>query len=139
MSWITTQSDGTQIEHLTCAETAELLRADLKVEFPGVKFRVRSETYSGGASIDVDWTGGPMQRAVKRVCQRWAGADFDGMQDLMIYRDDVTLPDGRLVSRGANFVFCERTPELLTYSEVNELVGELLGTSYYRPSMDTVI
>ena len=40
-------------KYFTCAETAKLIRQSLKEAFPGVKFSVRSSTYSGGASIDV--------------------------------------------------------------------------------------
>jgi hypothetical protein len=64
------------------AETAKLVRADLKREFPGVKFSVRSDSYSGGASIRVRWTDGPTAPAVDRVVKRYEGSRFDGMTDL---------------------------------------------------------
>jgi hypothetical protein len=38
---------------------ASNIRAELKKAFPGVKFSVRSETFSGGDSIDVKWMDGP--------------------------------------------------------------------------------
>lgn len=36
------------MRYLSCAETAKLVRQALKEAFPGVKFGVRSSTYSGG-------------------------------------------------------------------------------------------
>lgn len=97
-------------KYLTCAETAKLLRAALKAEFPAVKFGVRSKTYSGGASIDVSWTDGPITADVKPVCDRYEGATFDGMIDLKEYKDTlVTTADGaELVSMGADFIFENR-------------------------------
>lgn len=124
-------------QYLTCAETAKLVRAALKREFPGVKFSVRSQTYSGGASIDVKWTDGPTTKRVDPVVKAYAGGDFDGMIDLAYHVETWLLPDGsaapaysegtegsrgvhegyayappegaRLVSMGADYVFTERS------------------------------
>jgi hypothetical protein len=122
---------------LSCAETAKLVRAALKREFPETKFSIRSKEYSGGASISVGWTDGPPTPAVDRIAQQFAGADFDGSIDLKCYSDHWLEPDGtvkiahaqgtqrslgylpevigdppspnaRLVSFGADFVFCQR-------------------------------
>lgn len=41
------------VKRLTCAETAKLVRKELKKHFPGQKFSVRSHTYAGGASISI--------------------------------------------------------------------------------------
>src|SRR5688572_23423526 len=81
-------------EYLSCAQTAKLLRSALKATFPPVKFSVRSRVYSGGASIDVSWEGGPCSLLVDRVCCDYKGADFDGMVDLKTYRASYLLPDG---------------------------------------------
>jgi Large polyvalent protein associated domain 29 len=89
-----TMTDGSEKEYLSCAETAKLLRAALKRAFPGVKFSVRSDTYSGGASIRVGWTDGPTTQDVDRIAQQYAGADFDGMIDLKSYAMHWLHPDG---------------------------------------------
>jgi hypothetical protein len=54
-------------KYFTCFETAKLVRQSLKEAFPGVKFAVRSSTYSGGASIDVSWTDGPNAVQVESI------------------------------------------------------------------------
>lgn len=97
--------------YLSCAETAKLVRQALKAEFPGVKFSVRSSTYSGGASIDVRWADGPTHAQVRATTQLYAGATFDGMQDLKSYhRSLLAGPDGevREVHFGADFIFESR-------------------------------
>lgn len=100
------QAAQRETKYLSCAETAKLVRAALKEAFPGVKFSVRSSVYSGGASISVRWTNGPRAKPVEKVIERFAGADFDGMQDLKTYHTTQTA-DGP-VHYGADFVFAYR-------------------------------
>jgi hypothetical protein len=91
-----------EVRHLSCAETAKLLRVALQRAFPGVKFRVRSEVYSGGASISVSWTEGPSEEDVDRVAQGFVGADFDGSIDMMCYRQHWLNSDGTLDFAGTS-------------------------------------
>ena len=79
--------------YLTCAETAKLIRAELRRCYPGVKFSVRSSTYAGGASIRVEWTDGPTDEAVTGTARVFAGARFDGMVDLKSYVSTGLCPD----------------------------------------------
>ncbi len=130
--------DPIRSRYLTCAETAKLVRGALKRAFPGVKFRVRSSTYSMGASIRVTWIDGPESEAVRKIAGIYAGADFDGTIDLKTHYDHWLMPDGsvivaagagttgsggcipgvrnskpnpdaELVSMGADYIFCNRS------------------------------
>lgn len=93
--------------YMTCSETAKLVRAELKKNFPGVTFSVRSKTYSGGASIDIHYVDGPTTKQVKHVAYRFEGAEFDGMIDLKTSK--VTeMADGSKVQYGADFIFVHR-------------------------------
>lgn len=99
------------VTYLTCTETAKLVRQALKAAWPGVKFSVRSNRYAGGASIDVKWTDGPTEYAVKRVTGLYCGATFDGMQDLKEYHQSLLADehgDVREVHFGADFIFQRR-------------------------------
>ena len=60
-------------EYLSVADTAKLVRSALKKAFPGVKFSVRSTSYSGGSSVRVGWTDGPQTAEVDKVAQPLAG------------------------------------------------------------------
>lgn len=98
---------------LTCAETAKLLRAELKTAFPGIKFSVKSSTYSGGASIRVGWTDGAFTSEVEKVTKKYEGATFDGTIDLKEYKADTLMAfNGSdmpvLVSFGSDYVFTDR-------------------------------
>jgi len=81
-------------ESLSCAETAKLLRAALKRSFPHTKFSVRSDVYANGASIIVEYTGGPPAQEVRQVAGQYAGAGFDGMIDMQYYRSAYIDVDG---------------------------------------------
>lgn len=141
-----------ETRYLTCAETAKLVRKALKREFPGVKFSVRSKTYSGGASINVGWTDGPTRKDVEATAGVYAGGDFDGMIDMAFHVTTWLMPDGsatwgkspgtggqhgscpdynyekphpdaELVSMGSDYVFCTRS-----YTVPMEHVGRDLCT-----------
>lgn len=109
--------------YLTCAETAKLVRQALNDAYgKRVKFSVRSDTYSGGASIDVRWTDGPTTKAVDSVVGKFAGSSFDPMIDLRSYHHSDL--NGEMVSFGADHVFTQRE-----YSDnaVQTVIDEIWG------------
>jgi len=81
-------------EYLTAAETAKVVRNILKEKFPGVKFSVRSETYSMGSNVRVHWTDGPTTKQVDQAVGVLSGSGFDGMIDLKYTIYHWLLPDG---------------------------------------------
>lgn len=100
------------VRYLTAAETATLVRGQLKAMFPGITFSVRTSGGSMTAAIRVRWTDGPTEEAVKQAVARYEGSGFDPMQDLR-YPLPYTLmawEDGRMeeVHFGADFIFVNR-------------------------------
>ena len=93
--------------YLSCAETAKMIRQVLKESFPGVKFSVKSSTYSMGASITVRYQDGPTADAVKSVVSIFEASYFDGMQDYKGQR--YSAIDGQEVRFGADYVFVNRS------------------------------
>lgn len=85
----------TPIPRLSTAETAKLVRAAVKAAFPGVTFSVRSRVYSGGASIDVDWTDGPTSKMVDPIIKRFE-------------RHTNSTLDGQRVHFGADHIMSKR-------------------------------
>ena len=90
----------TTTTYLSCAETAKLVRQALKAAFPGQRFSVRSDVYSGGASIRVRWTDGPRESDVDPVVKAFAGSRFDGMIDLAYGAAHALSPDGEVMLLG---------------------------------------
>lgn len=109
--------------YVNVTATATHIRAALRRAFPKTKFSVHSKKYAGGASIDIGWTDGPTRESVDAVVAPFAGAEFDGMQDLKTHRagwfqvcqDNLLRPCGEhdvgatLFQFGADYVFCNRT------------------------------
>lgn len=58
-------------------EIARRIRRQLRSEFPGVKFSVRTSRFSGGSSIDVKWTDGPTEKQVKPVAMAVADDKYE--------------------------------------------------------------
>jgi len=72
-------------QYVGAAFAAANLRKQLKEVFPGVKFSVRSDSFSGGDSIKVSWTDGPTSKEVDRIADRYSAGSFDGMEDIYNY------------------------------------------------------
>lgn len=84
---------------ISAADTAKLIRSQLKDKFPGMKFSVRTSTYSGGASITIEWTDGPTAKMVEKVSKTYGGAGFDGMTDYKYSVGAWLMPNGEAVVR----------------------------------------
>lgn len=67
------------------AEVAKLIRRELKAKFKGVKFSVRSESFSGGNAVRVRWEDGPHENEVEAITSKYRAGDFDGMNDMYVY------------------------------------------------------
>jgi len=76
----------------THAMAAKAIRNDLKKAFPETLFSVKSRTYAGGNSVDVEWTNGPLSQEVNRIVGKYQYGHFDGMTDCYNYtnsRNDI--------------------------------------------------
>jgi hypothetical protein len=97
-------------QYISTVETAKMLRAALKAEFPTAKFSVRKS--ASGSALNVSWTDGPTVAAVDAIAQRYAGGSFDGQTDSMNFHDDLVYLNGEelptLVRYSAHFVFTDR-------------------------------
>ena len=54
---------------------AKNIKKELAKAFPGVKFSVRSQSFSGGDFIDIDWTDGPTEEMVKKITDKYQEGD----------------------------------------------------------------
>ena len=103
---------GIAHRYYTTAGTAALIRGVLKAAFPAVTFSVRSSEFSGGSSVDIDWTDGPTEQAVEVLVGKFAYGTFDSMQDLAGIKEPETVIDEagtlRVVHYGARFVHTHR-------------------------------
>lgn len=79
------------------AQTAKNVRALLKSTWPGVTFRVRSESFAGGTSIHVNWMAWdpqhPKAKEVDALCNLFSYGSFDGMTDSYSYNENQIFTD----------------------------------------------
>jgi hypothetical protein len=92
------------------ARAAKNMKKELEIAFPGVKFSVKSKSYSGGDSVTAYWTDGPSSKAVEAIIGKYAYGSFDGMDDSYNY----------------------------DHSPYSEAIGEVLGQSKYVSESQTI-
>lgn len=78
------------------AEMAKILKKELRHNFPDVKFSVKSDSYSGGSSINVEYTDGVAFDKVDSIARNYAGKGFDGMIDMSYFHYLYLNKDGFL-------------------------------------------
>lgn len=53
--------------YYSAAETAKVVRAELKAAFPQVRFSVRAENYAQGNAVRIHWENGPTEKDVRAI------------------------------------------------------------------------
>lgn len=71
-----------------CVVAAKNIRKELKKAFPGVKFAVRCDQYSGGNSIKIRYLDGPKGDDVEAIVNKYEFGKFDGMVDMYEFSDN---------------------------------------------------
>lgn len=113
-----------------CVVAAKNIRAELKREFPSVKFSVRASHYSGGNSVHVSWTDGPTDKQVEAIVNKYEGGTFDGMTDCYNYeRSPWTEVFGE-----AKYTHCSRDYSDAMLRSVITRVCDRLGGMDARPT-----
>lgn len=82
------------------AQVAALIKAELKAKFPTTKFSVRSESYSGGNSVNVNYDKGtnvPDIKEVEKIAYKFNSGYFDGMTDSYEYTYRGTGPTAKYI------------------------------------------
>lgn len=81
------------------AAAAAAIKAELTSLYPHIKFSVKSDSFSMGNSVHVNWTDGPTDSEVNDVIKKYQYGNFNGMEDIYENtnsRDDI--PQSKYVS-----------------------------------------
>jgi len=81
----------------TQAGVAKSIRKELKEKFPGIKFSVRSESFAGGNSVDIDYTDGVPADEIRKIVDKYESGHFDGMTDCYNYFPGRDYPTAKYV------------------------------------------
>lgn len=112
---------------------AKNIKNELQRRFPGVKFNVKSKSYSGGDSIRANWELGPTTKEVDEIVDRYQEGDFDGMIDLYEYRHDEKIENFQKANGSAKYVFATRDIPEYVYSLIIKQLCEHSGIEYQEP------
>jgi len=82
----------------TVALAAVAIRTELKATFPHVKFTVRSENYSGGNSINIEYFDAIKSDRIEAIVAKFKSVSFDGSTDsyVMDNRNDA-IPQAKYI------------------------------------------
>ena len=113
MKLIETNSDTRH--HLTAAKN---IRIELKAAFPAIKFRVTSESYTGGNVVNIEWIDGPTARAVDDLVSKYRRGTSNS------YDDSYTFTRTAFTEKHGSAMYLRTTRE---YSDVviDRLIVEL--------------
>lgn len=81
------------------AAAAAAIKEELKAIYPHIKFSVKSDSFSMGDSVHVNWTDGPTSNEVDEIIKKYQYGHFNGMEDIYENsnsRDDI--PQSKYVS-----------------------------------------
>lgn len=117
----------TEDKYLRTGEVSRNLKAVLKHEFPGVKFSVTSDTFSGGDSATVKWVDGPAYATVDAIVDAFQINRHDYTGDYWDPCENTTT----VVCGGFSYTHANReyTPE--TRQKVEKLVDGYWPKSNY--------
>lgn len=104
------------------AQCAQAIRADLKENFKGVKFSVKSHDYSGGDSVRVSWCDGPTEEEVEKRLSKYEYGHFNGMEDIYEYTNVINgLPQTK-------YLFCDRLMSEETRQNLSEQAEKVFNS-----------
>jgi hypothetical protein len=101
--------------YYSAAETAKIIRAELKAAFPYVKFSVRAENFAQGNAVRVHWENGPTENAVRALTS-------DKYQSCLPDHGvrSIPLPGGKRAYYAKIITTSRRFSQEITDNEVNE-------------------
>lgn len=106
------------------AGAAKTLKAELQTAFPGIKFSVKSDSFSMGDSVNVSYEDGPAYHIVDDIASKYQYGHFNGMEDIYEYsnrRDD--LPQSK-------YVHVSRSQSKETRSALDAACAKMLGDGW---------
>ena len=80
------------------AQAAAAIKKDLKKHFPNIKFKVKSERFAGGNSVDVSWVNGPVVSFIDDIIKKYQYGSFNSMEDMYEYNNtNDAIPQAKYV------------------------------------------
>lgn len=110
------------------ALAASNIKKELSAAFPGIKFSVKSKSYSMGCSVTVSWELGPTSKEVDALIDKYQYGDFDGMTDSFNYRQ--SGEEFRATHGSAKYVHGSRSMPEGMFSRICRDIAALQGVEF---------
>lgn len=112
------------------AQAAASIKRELAEKFPGIKFSVRSKSFSMGNSVDVSWELGPTSKEVDIILEKYVEGHFDGMTDCYEYGRDTETRAFQAEHGSAKYVHGSRSFPEGFYERVCRDIAAHLGVEF---------
>jgi len=117
-------------QYATAADSAKLIRTEIKAAWPGVRFSVRSDERG---TVNVKWTDGPTTKQVEALLGKFEMGYFDGMDDSYKYTSTYMV-DG--VDYSVKYLFCHRNMSAEAKARFDELIRQYRGDLEGKPDYE---
>jgi hypothetical protein len=105
--------------HMSAKHTASIIKQFVKKFFPEIKVWSKSQTYSGGSSVDVSLSNSDgseinnnIYQQIQSFSNKFKAGSFNGMEDIYEYNhNDVKTDNGTKLDYFPSYVFCKNAPQ----------------------------
>ena len=105
--------------HMSAKHTASIIKQYVKKNFPDIKVWSKSQTYSGGSSVDVSVSnsdGSEIEQNVYEMISEFGNqfkaGSFNGMEDIYEYNEGTKTTDNNTpLKYFPSYVFCNNSPK----------------------------
>lgn len=112
------------------AQAGASIKKELARAFPGIKFSVRSKSFSMGNSVDVSWSFGPTSAEVDAIINKYQYGHFDGMIDCYEYDRDKDREAFRAANGSSKYVMSQRDIPHEVFLQVCRDIAALQGVEF---------
>ena len=116
------------------------IRRELKHKFPNCKFSVRTDSFSGGDSVHVEYVDGPLIDDVRAIVDKYQYGSFDGMTDCynMSKEHDGSYGDVKYAHTQRSFTVepYKQALEHYGYQDIEIKVSEYSGHAFINDTWD---
>ena len=142
---------GTPYIHMSAKHSASIIKQFVKRFFPEIKVWSKSQTYSGGSSVDVSLSnldGSEIHQniyeQISEFSNKFKGGSFNGMEDIYEYNNnDVLTDNGTKLDYFPSYVFCKNAPQWGTveywvneYNEFKVMTSENPNYEHYMSMVE---
>jgi len=105
--------------HMNAKYTASIIKQYVKKNFPDIKVWSKSQTYSGGSSVDVSLSNSNgssihqnIYEQISEFSNQFKAGSFNGMEDIYEYNEGTKTTDNNTpLKYFPSYVFCKNAPQ----------------------------